>query len=173
LLFPARTELLERLQTPPLTQRTAPVTVCGILSVTRLDFNHADTGVQMKPIPVPMYQPLLALGGKPRRGLGRVLVCVLLAACASTPGLLPSLQPQLGRATETIPQGPFSWCLCLCRVVIHFIREEPYTLIMGELSRCTHFARRHSDGWKPWAGFLWKGFTSGLFFRVRQSILTR
>ena len=74
-----------------------------------------------------MDQPPLTLGGKPRSVDRRVPASAFPIAAASIPALRPSLQPQFVPGTVTIPQGPWSssWCLCLCGVVVHGLREEP------------------------------------------------
>ena len=136
LVLPARTQLLIRRQLPALPQRTAPVLVARVLAIPRLDFNAPRAGVQMKPLRVPMGQPALALGGKPRRGCPRVVAGVLPIVSGSTPGLQPS--PRLRSGPATVPLSHvFSWCVRACAVVVHLIHEEPNTDILGVLSRCT------------------------------------
>ena len=109
------------------------------LPVPRADFNDARAGVQIEPIRVPMHQPLLAVGEKPRLADRRVVAVVLPIVSVSIPGLLPSLRPQSAPVSARIPQV-FSWCFRACGVVVPFFREEPNPLIppiSRKLSRCT------------------------------------
>ncbi len=136
-----------RRQSPPLAQRAAPVSVGRILSMPPADFNGARAGVQMKPIGVPMDQPPLAVGEKPRLVDRRVVAVGLPIVSGSIPGLRPSLRLQSGPTTGPIPQL-FSWCVCSCGVVVHSIREESNPLIPSFRGNCQEAHHRLSALWK-------------------------
>lgn len=146
LLLPARTQLLIRRQLPAFAQRTAPVLVARVLAIPRLDFNAPRAGVQMKPLRVPMGQPALALGGKPRRGYQRVLAGGLPCVSGSIPGPRPSPRLRSGPAAVRWSHV-FSWCVGSCAVIVHFSHEEPNPDILGILSRCIRSTRAHLRAW--------------------------
>src|SRR3974377_574674 len=108
----------------------------GVLPIPGLQLNVAGACAQVEPVPVPMHQRSLALGGKPRPVDRRVVAVALAPVAASIPGPRPTPRPRFATVTELVPLVG-SWCLCLCWVVVHSSSEEPTPSNRGLLSRCT------------------------------------
>src|SRR5438094_320015 len=67
-LLQRRTHPLMGLQTPPLSNRTAPMFITGVLSAPRLDLNGAGDASQAHPLLSPVVNLSVAEGGKLRLG---------------------------------------------------------------------------------------------------------
>src|SRR5512140_3728490 len=98
-LPPSGTHPLSRQKLPLFAQRTAPVVILRILPIPGLKFNLSGAGAQVELVRMPMHQPSLALGGKPRR-VDRPVVGVFLASAAASI-LGPRPTPRLQFATTT------------------------------------------------------------------------